>query len=193
MAIWQYLLIVVPEKSIQNDYQCIFKNNTTEYLPETEPLWKDFDGDTISIISTMDSIIKRADWGDETYICWKGDTKNEEDNDCSISLNKDKNQIIEFRFRIDLRKASNLTTTLQPILKLCEDNQLILMDLKGEIHKPKIEDLMASIKTSNATAFLTDPIPFLENLNNKKKASFKTILIPILILMTFILIKILGF
>ncbi|URC11028.1 hypothetical protein [Flavobacterium sp. B183] len=165
MAIWQYLLIVVPEKSIRNDYQCIFKNNTTQFLPETKSLWKDFNCDIVSIISEMDTIIKRADWGDENYFCWKGDTKNEEDNDCSIFLSKNKTQIKEFRFRIDLRKASNITNTLQPILKLCENNQLVLIDLKGEILNPKLEEIFKSMKSSNATKFLNDPEKFLEDLS----------------------------
>lgn len=165
MAVWQYLLIVVPEKSTQNNYQCIIKNNTTKYLPKTKSLWKDFNGNGNSIISEMDSIIKRVDWGNETYICWKGDESNQEDNDCSISLNGNKTQIEEFHFRIDLRKSSNITNTLKAILKICETNELVLIDLKGKIHKPKIEHLLISLEESNATAFLTDPIKFLENLS----------------------------
>jgi hypothetical protein len=146
MAIWQYLLIVVPEKSIEVDYQCIFKNNKTEYLPETESYWIHFDGDVSSIISKMDQIITRASWGDETCMCWKSDVNNE-DNDSSICLNDD-----------------NITNFLIPILEICQANKLVLIDLKGEIHKPKIENLVTSIKASNATAFLTDPIKYLGGL-----------------------------
>ncbi|TDW52257.1 hypothetical protein EV144_101945 [Flavobacterium sp. 270] len=164
MAIWQYLLIVVPEKSIQNDYQCIFKNNKTKFLPQTKSFWKVYDKDVSSIISGIDQIIKRADWSSETLLSWKGNTTNEEDNDCSISINKDKTRIKEFQFRVDLRKESNLINFLIPILKICEMNKLVLIDLKGEIHKPKIEDIITSIKASNATAFLNDPIAFLKGL-----------------------------
>ncbi|MCC9074062.1 hypothetical protein LNQ49_20965 [Flavobacterium sp. F-65] len=163
MAIWQYLLIVVPEKSIEVDYQCIFKNNKTKYLPETESYWIHFDGDVSSIISKMDQIITRASWGDETCMCWKSDVNNE-DNDSSICLNDDKTRIEEFQFRVDLRDSSNITNFLIPILEICQANKLVLIDLKGEIHKPKIENLVTSIKASNATAFLTDPIKYLGGL-----------------------------
>lgn len=166
MAIWQYLLIVVPENSIDNNYQCIFKNNTTKYLPKTKSFWKEFEGNPVSIISEIDQIIPRADWGDETYICWKGNANNNEDNDASISLSDDQTKIEGFQFRIDLRKASNITHVLQSILNLCEANHLVLIDLKGEIFKPKLADILKSMKTSNANAFLTDPIKFLDSLKD---------------------------
>ena len=165
MAIWQYLLIVVPEKSISVDYQCIFKNNKTAFLPETDVFWKNFDGNIPSIISELDQIIPKANWGNDTYLNWKGSGKDDEDNDACICLNNDKTKIKEFQFRIDLRKTSNITEVLQSILKLCEKNQLVLIDLKGEIFKPKLENILKSIKASNASQFLTDPIKFLDNLS----------------------------
>ncbi len=165
MAVWQYLLIVVPEKSISVDYQCIFKNNKTEYLPETDSFWNNFDGNIPSIISELDQIIPKASWSDDICLNWKGNEKKDEDNDACICLNDDKSKIESFRFRIDLRKASNITKVLQSILNICEKNQFVLIDLKGEIFKPKLEDIFKSIKASNATQFLNDPIKFLENLN----------------------------
>lgn len=166
MAIWQYLLIVVPEKSIDNNYQCIFKNNKTEFLPETNSFWKNFEGDIPSIISELDQIIPKANWGNETYLNWKGNGNNDEDNDACICLSDDKTKIEEFQFRIDLRKASNITTVLHAILNLCKKNQFVLIDLKGEIFKPEIESIIESLKSSNAMKFIADPIQFFENLEN---------------------------
>ena len=165
MAIWQYLLIVVPENSIDDNYECIFKNNKSDFLPDTDSFWKNFDGNIYSIISELDQIIPKADWGDETCLIWKGNGKNEEDNDACICLSDDKTKIEEFHFRIDLRKASNLTNVFQSILSLCEKNNLILIDLKGNFFKPKIETLIESIKISNANIFLTNPIKYLGNLS----------------------------
>lgn len=169
MAIWQYLLIVVPENSIDNNYQCIFKNNTKEFLPETTSFWKNFEGDIPSIISELDQIIPKDKWGDNTYFNWKGDGNNDEDNDACICLSADKTRIEEFQFRIDLRKASNVINVLQSILNLCKKNNFVLIDLKGKIYKPKIEDLIESIKASKSNAFLIDSIEFLENLSNEKR------------------------
>lgn len=167
MAIWQYLLIVVPENSIDKNYN-IFENNETEFLPDTDSFWENFDGNISSIISELDQIIPKANWGDETYLNWKGNGNNEEDNDACICLNDDKTKIKEFQFRIDLRKASNIIYVLQSILNLCKKNQFVLIDLKGQIFKPEIESIIESLKSSNAIKFITDPILFFENLENKE-------------------------
>jgi len=174
MAVWQYLLIVVPEDSIDNNYECIFKNNKTEFLPETDVFWKNFNGDIPSIISGLDQIIPKANWGNETYLNWKGNGQNEEDNDACICLNDDKTKIEEFQFRIDLRKASNITNILQSILNLCEKHNLVLIDLKGKIFEPKLEDVLGSIKASNATRFLNDPIHFFEDLSKNNSDETRT-------------------
>lgn len=168
MAVWQHLLIVVPEDSIDSNYECIFKNNKTKFLPETNSFWKDFNSDIPSIISELDQIIPKADWGNETYLNWKGNEQNEEDNDACICLSDDKLKIESFKFRIDLRKVSNITEVLQSILNLCKKNHFILIDLKGEIFQPNLEDIFKSIRASNATKFLNDPIQFFEDLSKKK-------------------------
>ena len=159
MAIWQYLLIVVPENSIDKNYN-IFENNETEFLPDTDSFWENFDGNISSVISELDQIIPKANWGDETYLNWKGNGNNEEDNDACICLNDDKTKIKEFQFRIDLRKASNIINVLQSILNLCKKNQFVLIDLKGQIFKPEIESIIESLKSSNAMKFIADPILF---------------------------------
>jgi hypothetical protein len=165
MAVWQYLLIVVPEDSIDNNYECIFKNNKTEFLPETDVFWKNFNGDIPSIISELDQIIPKANWGNETYLNWKGNGQNEEDNDACICLSDDKTKIEEFQFRIDLRKPSNITNILQSILNLCEKHNLVLIDLKGKIFEPKLENVLGSIKASNAISFISDPVKYFKNLS----------------------------
>ncbi len=166
MAVWQYPLIVVPEKSIQSDYECIFKNNESEFLPDTNSFWENFNGDITLIISEMDQIIPKADWGNETCLNWKGNEKNDEDNDACICLSDDKIKIEVFHFRIDLRKDSNITTVLQSILNLCKKNEFVLIDLKGEILKPEMKTIIESLKGSNAMKFITDPIQFFEDLKN---------------------------
>ncbi len=165
MAVWQYLLIVVPEDSIDSNYECIFKNNKTKFLPETDSFWKNFNVDISSIISELDQIIPKANWGNETYLNWKGNGQNEEDNDACICLSDDKTKIEEFQFRIDLRKPSNITNILQSILNLCEKHNLVLIDLKGKIFEPKLEDVLGSIKASNAISFISDPVKYFENLS----------------------------
>lgn len=174
MAVWQYLLIVVPENSITDNYQCIFKNNKTKILPKTDSFWNNFDGDIPSILSELDQIIPKANWGNETYLNWKGNGNDEEDNDACICLSDDKAKIESFQFRIDIRKSSNITEVLKSVLDLCKKNQLILIDLKGEIYQPNLEDIFKSIKASNATRFLNDPIQFFEDLSKNSSDETRT-------------------
>ncbi|MBB4803341.1 hypothetical protein HNP37_003416 [Flavobacterium nitrogenifigens] len=174
MAVWQYLLIVVPEDSIDDNYQCIFKNNKTKYLPKTDSFWKSFNGDIPSIIAELDQIIPNSKWDDDTFLSWKGNMKDDEDNDATIVLNDDKTSIKEFQFRIDLRKSSNITEVLQAILNLCKKHNFVLIDLKGEIFKPNLEDIFKSIKASNATNFLIDPIQFFEDLSKNNSDETRT-------------------
>lgn len=174
MAVWQYLLIVVPKNSITDNYQCIFKNNKTKFLPETDSLWNNFDGDIPSILSELDQIIPKANWGNETYLNWKGNGNDEEDNDACICLSDDKAKMESFQFRIDIRKSSNITEVLKSVLDLCKKNQLILIDLKGEIYQPNLEDIFKSIKASNATRFLNDPIQFFEDLSKNSSDETRT-------------------
>lgn len=171
MAVWQYLLLVVPKNSIDSNYECIFKNNKTKFLPSTNSLWEKFDGDINAIISELDQILPRASWGSETFLSWKGDTNNAEDNDASISLNPDQNRIEGFQFRIDLRKASNITNVLQSILELCKRHDLVLINLKGEILNPEFKDISESLRMSNASSFVTNPMQFFENLHNQNEIS----------------------
>ncbi|WP_276380573.1 hypothetical protein [Flavobacterium sp. H4147] len=173
MAIWQYLLIVVPKNSIDQNYN-IFENNKTEFLPDTNSYWENLVGSTSDIISELDQILPRAHWSTDTFVSWKGDDKNNEDNDGHISLTDDKSQIEELTFRIDLRKESNITNTLHSILDLCKKHNFVLIDLKGKIFEPNLEDILESIKTSNAARFLNDPIQFFEDLNKNNSNETRT-------------------
>ncbi|MCP2025928.1 hypothetical protein L1276_001068 [Flavobacterium sp. HSC-32F16] len=174
MAIWQYLLIVVPEDSIDSNYESIFKNNKTEFLPETDSFWNHFDGDITSMISELDQILPKANWGNDIFLNWKGNANIDEDNDACICLSDDKTKIKEFQFRVDLRKSSNITEVLQSILNLCKKNKLVVIDLKGEIFQPNLEDIFKSIQASNTTKFLNDPIQFFEDLSKNSSDETRT-------------------
>jgi len=166
MAIWQYLLIVVPKNSIDTNYN-IFEANETGFLPDTDSFWKNFDGSIIAIISELNLILPKADWGNETYLNWKGNGNNNEDNDACICLTDYATQIKEFQFRIDLRKASNITNVLQSILELCKRYDLVVIDLKGEVFESELKDIVNSIRTSNAFSYISDPIKYFEDLDQR--------------------------
>lgn len=166
MAIWQYSLLIIPEKSIGEDYKCIFKNNTTKYLPKTDFFWKESDIDVLKIVTEIDKLVERADWSKENHYAWKGNSDNE-DNDGHIYLDSNTNKITEFFFRVDLRKKNNIKNFLHGLVKLCEQNELILINLKGEILEPKIEIIIENLKNSNAISFLKNPTAYIENLSKQ--------------------------
>ncbi len=88
--------------------------------------------------------------------------KAEFDHDLSIDFNDKENYIEDFRFRTDLTD-SNLTF-IKSMLDLCDKNEWILMDAKGNLCEPKIQGLAELIKDSDADRFLRNPIEFFENI-----------------------------
>ena len=166
MAIWQYSLLVIPKESITENYNCIFKNNKTKYLPKTESFWTNTNLDIFKIVAEIDKLVKRADWSTEDYYGWKGKSDNE-DNDCHISLNNNTNKITEFIFRVDLREKSNVEKFLYGLVNICAENELVLLNLKGEILEPKIEIIIENLKKSNAVSFLKNPNEYIKNLAEK--------------------------
>ena len=163
MAIWQYGFLVIPKESITENYNCIFKNNQTKYLPKTESFWTNSNLDISKMATEIDKFVERADWSKENYYAWKGNNDNE-DNDGHISLDNITNKITEFYFRVDLREKSNIENFLYGLVKICTQNELIILNLKGEILEPKIEIIIENLKKSNAVSFLKNPNEHIKNL-----------------------------
>jgi hypothetical protein len=172
MAIYQYYLAIVPKKGILKRHDLIPKEigistETGFFESDAELYWKEIDQKADEITPKIDSIVKRADWGNnETSYNWK--TYSEKvDNDAFISLDEKSLTITEFSFRADLRE--NEFTFLKNMIELGKENDWMFMDRKGTLMKADVEEIKESIRNSDAHSFLKDPIEFLENLDNKNE------------------------
>jgi hypothetical protein len=172
MAVYQYYLAVVPKQGIEKKYDSIpteigVSTETGYFESDAEIYWKEVEMKADDIVTEMDLIVNRANWGnDKTCINWK--TYSEEvDNDASIYLDEESLTIREFSFRVDLRETN--LKFLKNMIELGVENEWLFFDRKGKLMKPDFEDIKNSIRNSNAYIFLEDPIKFLENIDNQNK------------------------
>ena len=191
MAIWQYQLTIIPKESILKKYSEIpeklfidkeawenywNKWKTKSKEPEidfedakTINWWQNINIDIEKTVSDIDKLITRGDWSNcINFIGWKGDSDNNQDNDCHIAYNAKTRELSEFQFRTDLRSNKNVATFLKGILEICSNNELMVMNLEGFLFEPKIKLILEDLKTSNAIAFLSDPLKFIEKVKTKR-------------------------
>lgn len=73
------------------------------------------------------------------------------------------------QFRTDLRNIKNLEVFFIGMLKICNDNDLVLIDEERNILEPNFEILREKITKSRAIEFLDNPTKFLDNIVNEHK------------------------
>ncbi|WP_298141264.1 hypothetical protein [Flavobacterium sp.] len=185
MAIWQYGLLVIPKKSIQKKNgnipskligkKSLLKKITEKifpkpdiFLPKTSEYWKNFSPNLNEIENQIDRLVTKGSWSEQTFLAWKGNSEIDEDNDCHIAIDKKTNQIVEFQFRTDLRKIENIECFLIGMLKICNENELVLIDEEKNILEPKFEILKLKLHESRAIKFLENPEKFITKLANEK-------------------------
>ena len=187
MAVYQFFLTVVPRKGIinlfgeipskleVNNQKKIEKYLNNEYdisesidiIEETMiNCWKFSDLNPNEIITKIDKILPRAEWGNNTNSHnWKIET-NKVDNDIWISTNKNLDKIEEFTFRVDLREKE--LKFLQKMIEIIREQDLLLIDVKGNIVKKEMKEIVRLIEISNSYQFVKNPLNFLSDLNEGK-------------------------
>ena len=172
MAVYQYYLGVVPKKGLECKHGSIPKeigvNVETGYFEsDAEMYWKVAALQTDSIVAKMDLFVERAKWGnDKTSFNWKTYSKYV-DNDAAIYLDEEFLTIKEFSFRADLREKD--LVFLKNMIELGKANDWLFFDRKGKLMEPNFEEIIISIRNSNAYMFTTDPIKFIEDIGNENK------------------------
>ena len=180
MAINQFLIFVLPRKPIEEKYGLIpkqleinhaewekyWENYDIELNEAPEPdfedartfkWWKDVSVDRNYLEQKIDKFISRTDWGEIEDLNWKSE-KSDFDHDVSIDFDFELNYIQEFQFRTDLNDPT--LTFLKSMLDLCDRNDWILMDDKGNLSEPNIKSLAKLIKDSDANGFLRNRTEF---------------------------------
>ena len=187
MAIYQFLLIAIPEKGIIEKYGYLpdklvidYKERTEHYHSKKEGLlngkeiyndallqkwWNTTHINPMEIIHQIDKIITRTNYSRDTFVSWKYYTP-ETDNDASLSFDQDTYKIQEFRFRADLREKN--LKFLNDMINLSSKYNWTLMDMNGNLAKPNLEEVSKLIKISNSYRFLKNPIKFFDDIESGK-------------------------
>lgn len=159
MAIWQQGMTVIPAV-----WEVLPKPDK-ELRFEYEEAWQKLNIDHKKIVEEIDAFIPRASWVDSTdFFYWKGDTKNKEDNDISLSVDPKSGIIISLGFRFDLRTKS--LYFLEKMFGLCADNGWKLETEGGRVFQPDFAILPEVIEQSTFSEFLADPEAFAEKIKN---------------------------
>ncbi len=171
MAVWQYQLNIIPKKAIierygkipnelsvdKDGWESYWDNlNDIENLPEpnfedarTIKWWNNVKIDIKETINKIDNLVSRANWGNTINTKnWKGNSDLKEDNDCFLSFDP-KHQIIEdFYFRTDMRKVKKSDKFLSGMLRICQDNNLMVYNKNGNLFEPRLELIQNDIKNN---------------------------------------------
>lgn len=139
MAIYQFYFAVfpseglrkikggIPDKLTYNDLTGFFEDKSVEF-------WRLSNIDSKIIISEVDKLIPRSNWGNEKYnYKWKFEN-GRIDNDVWISLNEKDEFIEEFSFRVDLRQEK--LSFLLKMIELANKYNLIFNDFEGNVVSP---------------------------------------------------------
>ncbi len=185
MAIYQFKLTAIPRKSVLEKYGALpsklvldyeewkeyYRKKDGQIKDEeafldafTQDWWSSVEINIAEVVAHIDSKVKRADWGrDEFSFHWKTYTK-EVDNDAGLILTGETRKIEELSFRADLREKG--LTFLTGMISLAAQYDWLLMDVKGNLVQPAIEDVMGLIQQSNAFRFVSNQIKFFTDLEN---------------------------
>ncbi len=130
----------------------------------TQDWWSSININIAELVGQIDRKVKRADWGNDEYsFNWKTYT-DELDNDASLILNEKTGKIEELNFRADLREKG--LTFLKEMISLAAKYDWLLMDTKGNLVQPTLEEVKKVIVKSNSYRFVTNPVKFFTDLEN---------------------------
>jgi hypothetical protein len=133
----------------------------------TKNWWHLTDVSPIEIVHQIDKIVKRADYGTDTWINWKTyiSVENTEiDNDALMDINAGTGKIEKLCFRADLREPSLIF--LHKMLILAQLYDWVFVDTaRGFIAKPNKLEVGKLIGNSNGFGFRQNLGAFLEDLS----------------------------
>ncbi len=186
MAIYQFNLTAIPRSSVLKRYGQIpsqlavdYDERRAHYFKKkdglikddevfldalTQDWWSSIEINIAEVVEQIDEKIKRTDWGnDEDGFNWKI-YSDEVDNDASLSLNEKSGKIEELNFRADLRGKG--LTFLKEMISLAAKYDWLLMDTKGNLVHPTMDEVKEIIVKSNSYRFVTNPMKFFTDLEN---------------------------
>lgn len=181
MAIWQFHIYLIPQKSLLNKYGQVptqlmidkdgwnnyFQNSSLETEPEFEDAftthwWLDLNIKLDSLMPLLNAFGDVQSWTqDADGLRRFGDT---DTNDISVCFDNTTNIIEEVSCRLDLRQLDK--NFINKVLSLATEFECLLMDRQGRLYQPSVAALFDTIKLSNANRFVRNPEQFLNDLSN---------------------------
>ena len=159
MAIWQFKLDLIPEKSLRTKYGVV-PIAIQENLDEGFNWWREVQP-PVEFEKQIDAILPRTNswsksmsiWGDErsdtASVCYKDDTKI---------------KVEWIGFRIDVQRIS--LVLLQKICALTEQWGCLFLTRENHIIVPEMSVIISEINNSTAKQFVEDPVSTLRNLKH---------------------------
>ena len=180
MAIWQFHIYFIPQKSLQNKYGQIpgqlvmdkeswseyFDNADLEMKPEFEDAltfswWLDLKINIDNLLPLLKTFGDTQSWTEASNgLRSFGDT---DTNDISVCFSDTTNLVEELSCRIDLRQPNKVF--IDKVLSLATQFDCLLMDRQGRLYEPTKTALVDTIKLSNANRFVGDPEQFFSDLS----------------------------
>jgi len=168
MAIYQFYLGAVPKSALIKKHGQIpnkigVSTKSGYFESDIEKYWNLAEIAPKEIISEIDKIVKRGDWGgeDKFFHEWKSGKK-QADNDVRMDLKKDSGNIEELYFRADLREEK--LVFLKNMIEQKFD--WLFMDRKGIIVEPDFSEVSKRIVVSDNFKFLENPVQYLKDLKS---------------------------
>lgn len=165
MAIWQFNIYFIPRQTLFDIYG--------EVLTELEyeealsiPWWINLHVNVGNLLPLLQQFGELQEWTSE--INGLRSFGDDETNDISVSYNKRTEMVDDLSCRLDLRKIDR--DFIAKVFSIATHFDCLLMDCKGKLFQPLIEELSESIQLSSANRFVTDPRQFLEDMSNGKVA-----------------------
>lgn len=165
MAIWQFNIYFIPRQTLFDIYG--------EVLTELEyeealsiPWWLNLHVNVGNLLPLLQQFGELQEWTSE--INGLRSFGDDETNDISVSYNKRTEMVDDLSCRLDLRKIDR--DFIAKVFSIATHFDCLLMDCKGKLFQPLIEELSESIQLSSANRFVTDPRQFLEDMSNGKVA-----------------------
>jgi hypothetical protein len=161
MAIWQFRLNLIPERSLRAKYDTI-PVIIPEDMAEDFPWWREAQP-PVGFEKQIDSILVRADYRPLSMCIW-GD---EDANYASIGYEDDTRSTVEWvAFSIDVRNVS--IDFVKGICNLASRLKCQILTRQYHLLAPDIKIVLAAIHSSTAKRFVEDPVSTLRGLKRNE-------------------------
>ena len=162
MAIWQFRLILLPEKALLSKYEILPLTIPEELVEDCLWWWSEVQPPK-ELQDKIGSILPpTASWS-TSMLMWGENNANEA---CVVYADESLSQVEEICFSIDARTESQ--ELIHRICRLAQELGCFFLRANYELLAPDAAMVLAALSTSTAMQFVRDPVTTLKNLDHRK-------------------------